>query len=149
MVEANNNPAKMYSVFHSSLQNSRYGGGVIGIMSNGQPVKYQYRQEMVHVVTIDGQEYVVRGDDEDLRESPPVIETGGNHRFRLGKDRRGHGTYLEIDGARHIDIPYKIRKPLARGEMKDTVVGDVRLIKFPLRKGGRTYSVLISHDATN
>ena len=54
MVEANNNPAKMYSVFHSSLQNSRYGGGVIGIMSNDQPVKYQYRQEMVHVVTIDG-----------------------------------------------------------------------------------------------
>ena len=61
----------MYSVFNSSLPNSRYGGGVIGIMSNGEPVKYQYRQEMVHIVTIDGQEYVIRGDEEDLRLSPP------------------------------------------------------------------------------
>ena len=104
---------------------------------------------MVHIVTIDGQEYVVRGDDEDLRMSPPEIETGGNQRFRLGKDRRNHNTYLEIDGARHIDIPYKMRAPLARGEMKDTVEGDLRLVTFPLRKGGRYYSLLLSHDATN
>ena len=118
-------------------------------MRNGQPVKYQYRQEMVHIVTINGQEYVVRGDDEDLRLDPPQIETGGNQRFRLGKDRTNHNTYLEIDGVRHIDMPYKMRAPLARGEMKDTVVGDLRLVKFPIRKGGRTYCLLLSHDATN
>ena len=78
-----------------------------------------------------------------------MIETGGEQHFRLGKDRRNHNTYLEIDGARHIDIPYKMRAPLARGEMKDTVVGDLRLVKFPLRKAGKSYSLLLSHDATN
>ena len=74
MVEPNN---KIYTVFERKLPGSN-GGGEIGMMLNGQPVKYSFKQEMVHIVTIDGQEYVVRGDDAELRDNPQVIETGGS-----------------------------------------------------------------------
>ena len=40
----------------------------------------------------------------------------------------------------------KMRAPLARGEIEDRTVGDMRLVKFPIRKAGKHHNLLLSHN---
>ena len=56
----------MYSVCSLPIHSNHRGGTSIGIMRNGEPITYEIRTEMVHIVTIDGKEYLVRGDNELL-----------------------------------------------------------------------------------
>ena len=84
-------------------------------MRNGQPVTYEIRTEMVHIVTIEGKEHLIRGDDELLVVDPQPVNTGGDKRIRLGKLHGSRQTFFELDGVRTADLPYKMRAPLARG----------------------------------
>ena len=102
---------------------------------------------MVHIVTIDGKEYLVRGDEDELAEAPKLVETGGTQQIRFGKLPENWTAYFEIDGVCTTDLPMRMREPLARGEIKDTKVGDVRLVKYPLRKDGKPLNLLLSHNA--
>ena len=123
----------MYVVHNLPIRQNYRGGTGIGVMHNGQPKTYEIRTEMVHIVTIDDKEYLIRGDDELLEVDPRPIETGGSKRLRLGKLPHSGETYFEIDGVRTADLPMKMRAPLARSEIEDMTVGDLRLVKFPIR----------------